>query len=1030
MLEAKLNHHINSFWLYEFINEVIDINDLDWINVEYSGILNADVKAQQIHEMLDFAKSSNAKELEPNFLTRIRLITALDNNVKSSLDLKFKADYVLPLAKISNKQWQLLMEITNNLNDIKMHASDLYNVVKLDDDTIDTLRKRNLLVNAERCYGLKELAVLSDEDWENIKKRHIDEINPQRYSYDDWAYLAALTDEQYQLALDKKLFDNRTPNARFAKVYDGEDIARLVTTLDEKGWENFEKRGLYKDFAVFNGWNWSEPSGYIATQLAMISDTEFEKFKEIQHKTRYIYPDTAFDLLKLNDEEYQRLIDRNLFQYMNSYEAWDNWPEDAPVMKALAELNDEDYTAFVNQKNDCKTVAAKVCIINADKIGLNKKQSINELSFKEKRQYLQMLLNQNHIILSKDFQDNYNCTGLIPKNTDEYIDLLNKLVKSTGIDTRPLTNIEKATFFNALDKISAPNSEFKNLDLKSPDFKLHTKYPRNNFKYDIQNLVAPLSDAEKMKVWDYFGFELKENSEGRTVMSGYPTLINNGEKLKEIENPQTKEVIQQIKPYVKKFTQENAVVADEKYISQQMADTFNDILKALPELYSVIGKRQHDTHDYTIDVHSLNVLQECMKDPYFDTLSKKEKQELILSALLHDITKEEYAIDKTHPENSSYDAYYILEKLNLPKQEQLNIYQMIKNHDMLEQCNKPVINPLTGEKTPISEEDQLKKVKRYAYELRSDNLAELECLFTKADLMSVTRNGSFYEKYKDSLNTVSKKLRAEVRTIKKTAISLPQTKIPKASEMQADGTNVVETTTTDSEGKEIKNKVLYMSKDLDMSKYGFAKGVNPDNFNVVVHDFDSKVNQAMLGALGQADTQALLSGSVVYSKGNYRVFRQQGYIMDVEDDNIGAAYYRDFGSGCKKDIENLINTYIEGSNHNYRKYISELLKKELNIDDDEYIHIYESIKNKPLDVIEQEQPHVAYALKNIFKDMEIKKRKFNRNYNEILFSKGTPSAVFFVGKKENGEQYKVEDIPENLRQYAQDHDLPIIYFGE
>ena len=159
------------------------------------------------------------------------------------------------------------------------------------------------------------------------------------------------------------------------------------------------------------------------------ASSDFEKFKEIQHKPSYIYPSTVFDLVNLSDEEYKRLMDRNLFKYMNCYEAWDNWCEDAPVMTALAKLDDKDYATFVNQKNDCKTVAAKVCIINADKIGLDKKQSLNELSFKEKRQYLQMLLNKGGVLLSKDFRDNYNCSKLIPTNVDEYVELLNKLVK-------------------------------------------------------------------------------------------------------------------------------------------------------------------------------------------------------------------------------------------------------------------------------------------------------------------------------------------------------------------------------------------------------------------------------------------------------------------------------------------------------------------------------------------------------------------------------------------------------------------------
>ena len=62
--------------------------------------------------------------------------------------------------------------------------------------------------------------------------------------------------------------------------------------------------------------------------------------------------------------------------------------------------------------------------------------------------------------------------------------------------------------------------------------------------------------------------------------------------------------------------------------------------------------------------------------------------------------------------------------------------------------------------------------------------------------------------------------------------------------------------------------------------------------------------------------------------------------------------------------------------------------------------------------------------------MEVHKRRYDRNYNEILVTRGENKAVYFVGKKADGTKYEVQDIPEFLRKYAQDNDLPIIYFGE
>ena len=224
---------------------------------------------------------------------------------------------------------------------------------------------------------------------------------------------------------------------------------------------------------------------------------------------------------------------------------------------------------------------------------------------------------------------------------------------------------------------------------------------------------------------------------------------------------------------------------------------------------------------------------------------------------------------------------------------------------------------------------------------------------------------------------------------------------------------------------------MYLENGLDLSKYGFDKGVTAENFNVIVHGFDNNIQQAMLEALEMPDSDALLSTSYIfYDKGNYHTFRQQGFIKNIPSDNIGVAYYRDFGSGCKKTEEMLINDYLSDKGNIYRKYFSELLKKELNLNDEEYLDLYQKIKDKPIEQIEKETPHAAYAIKNIFAKMEIHKRKFKRDYNEILVGKGKTTGVFFEGTDEQGNKYKAENIPEFLRKYARDNDLPIIYFGE
>lgn len=1015
LLEIKSKYNISGP-LAHFVQAVVDLSDEDWKKVIESNILNSECNNKTISEFIKIMQSDEAKTFVPSFIERAKLLYILEKQKEHETPSSENITYI---ASCDNDKWQRVVDLTHNFTHAKFDKYDFEVIFKLDDNSYNKLKSNGVFDAAAFTVGIENLVSLSDEEWKNFHKRNIVNIKHQRPH--DWAFLAELTDEEWSLVVEKHLLENRSKNGNSECFFNGETISKIVHSLSQQDWENVAKRELI---------NKENLEGDDLINLAKLSDNEFEKYKKIIQE-KNLYQRSAIELAKLDEEQFNRVLKRNLLQYINCYESWDNWEEDVPITKMLAELSDSEYASFRAQKNNCKTIAAKTLIIKAEALGLDKKQTLSELNIHEKRKYLQLLIEKSDTILDKDFTANFKGTKLVPTNQEEYNLILSQLIKSVGIDTTPICEAEKVKFFSAIDYIGEYNSEFKTLDLKNPEFQLSTLYPREEFKNDIYNLTKNLDKTEQAKIWDYLGFELSADKLGNVIMSGYPQVNNDASKLAQITNPETKIVIEQIKPFITKFTSENKVLADGEFISEKIAQTLNDILSTLPELYSIIGKKQHSTQDYSIDVHSLAVLQECISNPNFENLTKEEKHTLILTSLLHDITKEELSVDKSHPTSSAFDAYYILKKLNLPEQEHRNIYQLIKNHDFLEKCNKAVYDYKHNYKRQISDEEQDKLIQQYAYEFRSDNLGKLACILTEADLKSVKRNGEFYFKYADVLDKVGKKLDKEINKIKATSIPLPQTKIPKASKLIADGKNIVDTITTDENGNEIKNRVIYMQQGLDLSQYGFEKGVNADNFNVMIHGFDTESQQTVLEALELADQNALLSTSyVIYQKGNYYAFRPQGVIKEVQSDEIGVAYYRDFGSGYKKTTDSLVNNYINGNLINYRRYFSDLVKKELKISDEEYIELYEKIKNKPLDIIEQENPKIAKALNEIFAKMEVHKRRYGRNYNEILVTRGENKAVYFVGKKEDGTRYEVQDIPEFLRKYAQDNDLPIIYFGE
>jgi hypothetical protein len=972
------------------------------------------------------------KEFYPPFDVRVKQLSSIELGT-SYYSKNLSATDILEFAMVDNEQYSRIPELTNNFTEYS-RAIDL---AKLSANDYQVLKKRGLTTNITNPYVLSKIAEISDEAWNNLDKRGIKELCPDNYI--DWACLGELSDDEFQIAKDKNLFDNRGTESN-PLYLSGEEIAKLVTTLDDNDWDNFEKRGLFKDYKrVFSGFKDGLAQYNDLLILAKMPDSEFEKFDYLQRNVPMnLFTSTSIELVKLNDKEFQRLFDRDLFQYLNRFESYDNYSEDAPILTTLSKLEDKDYETFKEKYlyNPMETIQSKVMALTLDKMKISDKEDISELSFKQKRQYLDVLLQKSGVLLTKDFMKHYKSSSILPKNIDEYIDLMSKLVESVGASSKPLDEVTKTEFFNSLNELSAQGSEFRNLDLAQDGFKLEMSYPRDKFISDVSNTISDLNMNEKLKVFDYYGFELQNKQNGEVHLSGYPHSYQSEEKLAKIKDPKTREVISQLEPMIKDFTDNNKILPDGKFVSGSMAKTLNGVFKALPELYTTVGKVQHGVHDYTIDIHSLSVLQKCMNISDFDNFSDKDKRIIMISALLHDITKEEHEIDKSHPANSSFDSYYILEKFNLPKEEQMSIYQLIKNHDMLEHCNGTVYDTKLKDYRHINDAEQDKIVQNYAYELHTGNLAKLETVFTKADLLSVKKDGSFYNKFADACDVVSSKLEKSIHKIKASSIFLPQTKIPTADKIKTDGKNSFDMLTYDIDGNPIHNKLIKLSKGLDLHQYGFDEGVNADNFNVLIHGFDTKEQQTILDALDLVDQKALLSASyVVYNKGNYHAFRQQGFIKNIPDDSIGAMYFRDFGSGCKKDTDKLVNDYINGGQSSYRNYLPKLVKSKLNLTDDEYIKLYEEIKDKPMDVIEKERPEVAKAFNQIFEEMETKKRSFGRDYNEGLVTKGIPTAVYYEGlaknsSSDNNQEYPFEDIPEFLRKYAEENNIPIIYFGK
>ncbi len=1046
-------------WLKQFIDNKTDEDTGEEIpKDEYNSKLDKELYSVQMNDLSEAV--SNVKDSFPeleNYLYDNYLLGSMDekhaNTLKQINNAKGKKVYPQTYGNFNYSSLDCFVNLPKETQEQFLKNNNLLKRFYL--DTTDGYEKFGMSSPA------KVFAGFTPKDWDKFNKRNLNDIidvicgiEKSRWQNVHTAQavqrVLSMDDATWKKVEDFGLFKIKDNKNHFVSsknrdlMFEFKDIEYLADNVTYDDWKRIKDRGIlnikptdnYGLGCASNNNGQNHIGADIITALGKAPDSTYNFLKNKINLFGSDENNKTFNLTKYTDYEQQEYIAKGIsylsHAHNDTYEKIDTLVNkegfNPGVALELLGVGVEKYNKFgqdlcdkaieLKDKNIKETDIPKIFPMYVDLQFVKNKSDINELSIEEKRSLLKNLTKYNAQFFDKDYKKILQ-SDIIPRDKEEYCSVLPKLVKSVGIDTRPVSKEIIKNFETATDEMARPDSEFLNTNITKDGFKLELDYPRKDFINDVLEEVSDLPDDEKMKVYGYFGFELKKDKNDTIQMNGYPVNIN---KKYSIENDQTKEVIEKVRPLVEKFTNDNPITIEGK---PELTKEMNDIVALFPEFKSIIGKEQHHTHDYTVDVHTLKVLQGVMSNPQYKTLSDEDKKLLDIATLMHDLTKAEGMIDKTHPQYSAFDTYYILDKVKMPEKDKLKIYQLIKNHDWSEKYNKKVYigGGQFREKTPKERE---KAAKDIAFELRDGNTFKMASILAEADVKGVQESGGFYNKYKDALHQGEAEISALVNQIQKTAIHLPQTKIPKASELKVDNNNVRVVKTQDKNGNEIKNTVLYLKPNMDLGSLGFEKGLNSDDLNVIVHALDNNTHATILQALGQVDSDALLSSSYVsYAKGNYHVFKPQGFILDVNSSDIQAGTYKDFGSGYGKDLETLKSEYLFGGPRKYvREYIPKKIKRKLNLTDDEYKEMIPQISNKSITEIERENPKIAKAYKDVFKEMNIHMRRFGRDYNEFLISRPKIQAVFYEGAGR-----RADDIPEFLRRYSQENDMPIIYFG-
>ncbi len=548
------------------------------------------------------------------------------------------------------------------------------------------------------------------------------------------------------------------------------------------------------------------------------------------------------------------------------------------------------------------------------------------------------------------------------------------------------------------------------------------------WEYRNTNDINRLNNKEKRELLKKIMTETTSFYISSTSIKDFPLIPKNQEEYCEIVQKLANSLSNDIEKLTEK---ENKIFEDalnnliEKIPIINLEENSKEIKKELNDISVGISEIKDNKNAKRIIEKNLKILQKIANNEDFKRLSAKDKKILTLATLLFNINQPQG--EKIQENEAAFDAFYAIQRLDLDEEEQIKIYEIIKNQNWQEDFREENLrkNPQISwyfeessenieNRDDIVEGEIQKMAQDIAFKTRYSNTFELTKILSKVLVENRGNNLDVFDKY-------SKEIEKYLEHIHKTQIFLPQTKFPKASQIK--GGEVFKE-------KNIKNVVLDLTKcDFKLEKYGFEKGTTKDNLYMLLHGLDRVDQLSNFSTFSIIDTEALLSSSYI-NQANHKVFRQQGVILDVNSSDIHAGYYKDFGSGIKKTLERAKREYIFAENDGVfkrgecRTYIPSLIKQKLHLSDKQYIELIKKIQNlKSWTAIQKFNPKVANAMKSIFDEMELGKRKYGREYNEVLVSRPKIQAVFSYGQE-------YENIPIFLKEYAMKNDLPIILLGD
>ena len=629
-----------------------------------------------------------------------------------------------------------------------------------------------------------------------------------------------------------------------------------------------------------------------------------------------------------------------------------------------------------------------------------------------------------------DSNDKHALLAVISKLSDTDKALLKK--HGFNIDTifktlsgvKPNVKISSAQQREFLVKTLSNNNAKANKVFKEFDFAkygtdgLPLKYSRNDFMNNVEDILNDLPTQDRVEILSHYGIE-NDNFDG---------LLNN-RPFEDLSgySPEFKNAAKKVQSEIDKFTTKNEVDIPDK----EVKEILDGLIKGLPEFTSIVGKQQHRTHAYSVDIHMLKVLQDAMNNPAYSKLSDKSKTVLKFAAILHDVGKAAGVVDSNHFRTSANYMSSILDKFNLPTEMKHQIIDAVDNHHWFGDFNTD----------KLSAQDVAVKCRR------SGDL-EVYKILAKADLANVsstfhyritgTSNKAEYDAFIDKKMS---EVDVEIKKMNSNAPVVFDSKI-------LNGGKKFPTKKVVKDGVEYNVRVLNLAdlpEGMPLEKYGFVSGTTKENATFGVHFSDSlKESYDVI----MSDSRRLAQGHPIFSYmllkwGHAGRISQEGLIFNVDNSNTVIASSVNSVSGFKKNLREHSSPFFNDGSMvaNERAKISNLIREHLSenagvkLSRDEYAELFDKyLKSKKY--ITQIKEDVKIGDK-VIKANDLKTAIEKAQETLFTYNKSNEVDGSFDGNNEMttvdpvpvglySTKFRIEDCSPELLKMAEEEGLPII----